>query len=119
MIKNLVFAIALGGTLFLTTKASAQTGTDSVKTATLKVVNLHCNNDMPTIKKQLLNQDGIEEVAFTEIEGDASVFTITYHSSATSREQIEKAIEGTPGCDDKSARPYKVRKETSRKKKHS
>lgn len=76
------------------------------------MVNLHCNNDMPTIKKRLLNQDGVDEVKFTDRNGDASVFTIVYHTAATSRPQIEKAIETTPGCDDKTETPYRV----SRKK---
>jgi len=100
---------------FLPDTASAQT--DSLKKAVITVSNLHCNNDMPTIKKQLLNQDGIEEVDFTSIAGTSSVFTISYHSSAISQEQIERSIESTPGCDDKSEMPYKVKKEGNRKKK--
>lgn len=97
-------------------QASAQ-NTDSLKTATIKVVNLHCNNDMPTIKKQLQNQEGVEEISFTGIDGDQSIFTVSYHSSATNQQQIEQVIESTPGCDDKSSTPYKVKKESSRKKK--
>ncbi len=100
----------------LSLEAAAQT-TDSLKTASIKVVNLHCNNDMPTIKKQLQNQEGIEDIAFTAIKGDQSVFTITYHTSATNLQQIEQTIESTPGCDDKSSTPYKVKKEASPKKK--
>ncbi|GAA4464004.1 hypothetical protein GCM10023093_13530 [Nemorincola caseinilytica] len=90
---------------------------DSVKTAVIKVTNLHCNNDMPTIKKRLLNNDGIDEVTYSGINGETSVFTIVYHTSVTSQEQIEKAIETTPGCDDKNSTPYRVRKENGRKKK--
>lgn len=72
---------------------------------------------MPTIKKQLQNQEGVEEVSFTEIRGDQSVFTISYHSTATTQEQVEQAIESTPGCDDKESRPYKVKKAKPAKKK--
>ena len=111
--------VALIAILFISCPAFAQAHTDSVKKATIKVANLHCNNDMPTIKKQLLNQDGVEDVSFTEINGDASVFTINYHTSAINQDQIEKAIESTPGCDDKSETPYKVKKESPRKKKKS
>ncbi|MES2704025.1 MAG: hypothetical protein V4649_15395 [Bacteroidota bacterium] len=89
--------------------APAQT-TDSVKKLEIKVSNLHCNNDMPTIKKRLLNQDGIDEVTFTDIASECSLFTITYHSSVTGQPQIEKVIESTPGCDDKSSTPYKVKR---------
>jgi copper chaperone CopZ len=98
--------------------AVAQT-IDSLKVATIKVKNLHCKNDMPTIKKRLLNQEGIEEVSFTAIAGDVSTFTISYHSIATNQANIEKAIEATPGCDDPLARPYKVKKESNRKKKNN
>lgn len=118
--KKIIASIAaLITILFITLPAAAQSNADSVQQAIIKVSNLHCNNDMPTIKKQLLNQDGIEDVSFTGISGDVSVFTINYHTSAISRDQIEKAIESTPGCDDKRETPYKVKKEGSRKKKKS
>lgn len=92
---------------------------DSLKTAVIKVTNLHCGNDMPTIKKRLLNQDGIDEVTFTDIKGETSTFTITYHTSVTGQGQIEKAIETTPGCDDKRETPYRVKKEGSNKRRGS
>jgi copper chaperone CopZ len=103
---------------FLSSPASAQI-VDSVKTATIKVGNLHCNGDMPTIKKRLLNQDGIDDVAFTERDGEVSTFTVTYHSSVTNEPAIHKAIETTPGCDDKSETPYRVQRERNSKKKGS
>src|SRR5690606_12375166 len=96
----------------------AQTATaDSVMTAVIKVGNLHCNNDMPTIKKRLLNQEGIDDVVFTERDDQFSTFTITYHSSATDVSAIEKWVESTPGCDDPADKPYRVIKERPRKKK--
>lgn len=100
--------------------ANAQSASpDSVKTVLIKVRNLHCNGDMPTIKKRLINQDGIDDVVFTERDGSHSTFTITYHSSATSEAVIEKAIESTPGCDNKSETPYRVVKERKGKKQGS
>ena len=102
--------------LFSSTAASAQ-ATDSVKTATIKVGNLHCNGDMPTIKKRLLNQEGVDDVAFTDRSDETSTFTVTYHSSVTNEVAIHKAIESTPGCDDKSETPYRVVEDRPRKKK--
>jgi hypothetical protein len=100
--------------------AFAQSSTvDSVRTAVFKVGNLHCDNDMPTIRKRLLNQDGIDDVVFTDRNEEHSIFTITYHSSATSPAVIEKTVESTPGCDDQSETPYRVVKERPRKKKKS
>ena len=72
---------------------------------------------MPTIKKRLLNQDGIDEVVFTDRRDEHSTFTVTYHSSAITQAAIEKAVESTPGCDDPSEKPYRVTKERPRKKK--
>lgn len=104
--------------MFETSTGLAQTS-DSLKTITVKVGNLHCGNDMPTIKKSLLNQDGIDDVKFTDIANESSVFTISYHTAATDQDQIEKAIEATPGCDDKSETPYKVKRDKAGKKKKS
>lgn len=100
--------------LVFTLTATAQSTTDSLKKMEVKVVNLHCNNDMPTIKKRLLNQEGIDEVLFTDIVGDCSIFTISYHTSITSQLLIEKAIESTPGCDNKEETPYKVKRKKSK-----
>lgn len=93
-----------------TGSATAQTAiADTIHTIEIKVANLHCNNDMPTIKKRLLDQEGIDEVRFTSIKGECSVFTVIYHSSATTQQKIERAIEATPGCDDNTGTPYKVK----------
>lgn len=110
--------VALVATLFSSSSLSAQIA-DSVKTATILVGNLHCNGDMPTIKKRLLNGDGIDEVTFTERDGQKSTFTVTYHSSVTNPAAIEKTIESTPGCDDKSETPYRVLRERTPKKRKS
>jgi copper chaperone CopZ len=115
---RLISSIFIITVAFFSFSAVAQ-GVDSLLVTTIKVRNLHCNNDMPTIKKRLHNQEGIEEVTFSPIAGDVSTFTISYHSSATNQTQIEKTIETTPGCDDQSATPYKVKKETKRKKKNN
>lgn len=104
---------------FFTSFSAVAQNTDSLIVTTIKVKNLHCNNDMPTIKKRLHNQEGIEDVNFTPIAGDVSTFTISFHSSATNQASIEQAIEATPGCDDPLSRPYKVKKESSRKKKNN
>lgn len=108
MKKTFHTILTVAAFMFVALTASAQA--DSVKKVEIKVGNLHCNNDMPTIKKRLLNQDGIDEVKFTDISTDWSVFTVTYHTSVTSQTQIEKAIESTPGCDDKHETPYRVRR---------
>lgn len=116
--RILIFCLLAIVTLMgITPTVSAQT--DSVLTVVIKVKNLHCNNDMPTIKKRLLNAEGIDEVQFTERKNEVSAFTVTYHSAATSKQQIEQLIESTPGCDNKNETPYKVKKEKAAKNEQS
>lgn len=111
MNNKIIVLIAAAIISYAAPRAAAQTGAaDTVKKIQIKVTNLHCGNDMPTIKKQLLNQEGIDEVSFTELSGETSVFTIAYHTAATSQEQIEKAVESTPGCDNKNETPYRVKR---------
>lgn len=103
--------------LFAAPAAMHAQNTDSLVVATLKVANVHCNNDMPTIKKRLLNQEGIDEVNFSPINGDVSVFSISFHSAVTNIAAIERVIETTPGCGNPQSTPYKVKKDEARKKK--
>jgi copper chaperone CopZ len=102
---------------FFTPSASAQA--DTAKKAVINVVNLTCDGDMPTIQKALLNQDGIESVSFTKRAAGSSTFTILFLEQVITIDQIRKAIEHTPGCDDKSTTPYRVKKEKSAKTKQS
>ena len=113
MKKIFQLTLMIVGFSMVTFNSSAQNNTakDSIKTAVIKVGNLGCNGDMPTIKKQLLNQEGIDEVTFTARTDMSSTFTILYHSSVTDRRKIEKIIETTPGCDDKNSTPYRVKKD--------
>lgn len=97
--------------------AFAQTSTS--QKAVVAVKNLACDGDMPTIKKQLLNQDGIEEVTFTKRNNGLSTFTIMFNGEVLTLDQIHKAIEATPGCDDKSTTPYRVKKNKHNKTKQS
>lgn len=117
---KIIFSLSIAFCSLLgASQTAAAQAADSVMTVVLKVTNLHCNGDMPTIKKRLLNQDGIDEVHFTDRAGETSEFTVSYHTSVTSQAAIEKAIETTPGCDDQTETPYRVKKEKPAKKKRS
>lgn len=104
--KNMLFLPAL---MLFSAGSHAQQTRDSLLSLSLTVAKLSCNNDMPTIKKRLLNRDGIDDVSFTPLKGDRSEFQIIYHSSVTNPPEIEKAIESTPGCEDPESRPYQVK----------
>ncbi len=110
--KRLFYTLAIFfAALMFSLAAAAQTsGKDSTQSIEIKVGNLTCNGDMPTIKKKLLNQEGIDEVSFTPRANGVSSFTILYQAGITNKKAIEKLIESTPGCDDKSTTPYRVKK---------
>ncbi|WEK34054.1 MAG: heavy metal-associated domain-containing protein [Candidatus Pseudobacter hemicellulosilyticus] len=100
---------------FISANSSAQSPAGSSQKAVIAVVNLTCDGDMPTIKKQLLNQDGIESVDFTKRAGGSSTFTVLFNDGVINLSRIHKAIESTPGCDDKSTTPYRVKKDKKTK----
>lgn len=95
----------------------AQDQDKEVKKTNIRVRNLHCDDDMPTIKTQLLKQDGVMDVTYTTRKSEMAVFTIKYHEAAVDKVTIEKFIEDTPGCDDKSTKPYRVIKEKAKEDK--
>ena len=106
--KNIFFITCLLSLFFFRQQAAAQTA-DTLKTITLEVGNLHCDGDMPTIQKNLLNQEGIDEVSFTARKKQAATFTVTFHTAANSPNGIKSAVENTPGCDAPDEKPYRVK----------
>jgi len=100
--------------LFAFTTIKAQMTTDTLKTATIKVKGISCTMDLPIIKKKLVNQEGIDEVTYTEVKSEAVFFTVKYHTSVTNEKQIRSAIEAAPSCDAPNERPYKVKSFNSR-----
>lgn len=114
--KSIIYFLAITLCLcFNSQTAAAQTPADTTKKNVITVLNLTCDGDMPTIKKRLLNQDGIESVEFSKRKAGTSEFTILFDKGVITIEQIHKAIESTPGCDDKSTTPYRVKKARSDK----
>lgn len=105
--KNIFSMLLLMAAISLGFNANAQTTPDALKTTEIKVKGINCGNDSPTIKKKLLNQEGIDDVSYSSFDGGPVTFKISYHSSVTSEDKIVGMIEGTPGCDDPSAFPYK------------
>ncbi len=88
---------------------NAQSINDSVLTVRVKVGGIGCGGDMAIIKKKLINQEGIDEVTFTDKKGDASTFTVTYHSSIVTEKKIREVIESAPCCDNPNEFPYKAK----------
>jgi hypothetical protein len=64
---------------------------------------------MPLIKKKLINQEGIDEVSYTEAKGGAVTFSVKYHSSLITEKKVREMIEAAPSCDNPNLYPYKTK----------
>ena len=93
----------------INTAATAQTATDTLKMATIKIKGISCPMDLPIIKKKLVNQEGIDDVNYSEVKSEAVIFTVKYHTSVITEKQIRTTIENAPSCDNPNEKPYKVK----------
>ena len=112
--KYLLLVVLLAGTSGI---LRGQSAPDTLKTSTVKITGITCQGDMPQIKKKLINQDGIDEVSFTEAKGGLSTFTVSYHTSVISEQQILALIESSPCCDNPNEFPYKAKAVAGKPKK--
>lgn len=116
--KRLLSIITLSFCLLFTAQAvSAQAKSATSKKTVFTVENLGCDSEMPVIRKRLLNSDGIESVTFTKRLAGTSDVTVHYMESVIKLEEIFKVIESTPGCDDKSTTPYRIKQKKVTKSK--
>ena len=83
------------------TKAQAQT-------ITVKVKGVGCSKDIKTIATSVKELSGVSSCDVAK-KGATTSYNITYNPSLVSRNQIESAIEDTPGCKNPNDRPYKVK----------
>ena len=97
-------------TLIITFTATAAFGQgDAYLSANFKVSGSTCSGDMPVIKKKLINQEGIDEVSFTDAKNGIVTFTVKYHSSVITEKRIREIIESAPSCDRPDEYPYKAK----------
>lgn len=106
--KTIISIIALFIALGTTNFAKAQAN-DTLKTATIKIKGISCTMDLPIIKKKLVNEDGIDDVTYSEVKSEAVIFTVKYHTAIITEKQIRTAIENAPSCDNPEEKPYKVK----------
>jgi copper chaperone CopZ len=88
---------------------SAQANQDEVKVVTVKVSGVCCNGDLATLKKKLVNQEGIDEVSADDAKKEATNIKVKYHTAIISEEKIRSLIEKTEGCEKPGELPYKVK----------
>lgn len=107
--KSILSFMATLCLVFLGTIAFGQSNADAYLTAQFKVSGITCSGDMPVIKKKLINQEGIDEVSFTEAKNGVVTFTVKYHSSVISEKRVREMIEAAPSCDRPDEYPYKAK----------
>lgn len=106
--KILIAAFVLIGISSKSFAQSVNAQMDSVKTISVKVKGVTCNNDLKTLSSNVKELKGVAACKPGKA-GPTSVFKITYNPALVSTTEIYKAIENTAGCGDPSDRPYKVK----------
>jgi hypothetical protein len=94
--------------------ATAQTSNtfpkvEEVTTMLVKVKGVGCDADIKSISGNVEKVGGVSRCK-TVKKGATTTFEVTLVESIAKEEEIYAAIEGTPGCTDPNARPYKVKK---------
>lgn len=88
---------------------TAQAAKDEVKVVTVKVSGVCCNGDLASIKKKLVNQEGIDEVTADNAKKEATNIKVKYHTALVSEAKIRSLIEKTESCEKDGELPYKVK----------
>ena len=73
-----------------------------------KVKGINCILDVKTIQNRLLKTEGIKSCSVQKV-GSVTNFEIIYDDKKTSKKEIHKIIEDTPGCKNHKERPYKIK----------
>jgi copper chaperone CopZ len=87
----------------------AQVPEDSVRVADVRISGITCAGDLPIIRKQLVNAEGVDAVAFSPIEKQESVARITYHPALIGEKDLLRLVERAPSCDAPDEFPYRAK----------
>lgn len=87
----------------------AQVPEDSIRVAELRISGVTCEGDLPIIRKQLVNAEGVDEVAFSPIEKQETVVRITYHPAFLGEKELQRLVERAPSCDTPGEFPYRAK----------
>lgn len=99
-------------TSFAQTNGTATTESTKVvevdKTIKVKVKGVGCSRDLKAILNNVGSVIGVRTCE-TLKKGATTTFSVTFNPAVASEKAIYSAVEGTPGCSNQSARPYKVK----------
>lgn len=104
-----VFTIATTSIIgFSQTAESSATTAENVKTIAVKVKGVGCEQDIKTIAANVEKLDGVISCVSPK-KGTTTTFKVKMNPALVTKEAIDAAIEGTAGCSNPNARPYKVK----------
>ena len=81
----------------------------TTQTIKLKVTGVGCANDCKDIQKSVTLLNGVASCTLVGKPAANSVFEVTFNPAVVSEKDIRSAVEGTGGCSNPDARPYKVK----------
>ena len=84
------------------------TPSETTKVSSIKVKGITCGKDLKMISDNVEDLQGVNSCAAAK-KGPTTTFEVTYDPALVTEKEIHKAIEGTGGCKDPNARPYKVK----------
>ena len=83
--------------------------TQKLQTIKLKVGGITCSGDCKDIQKVVSKMNGVNACMQMGKPSATSVFEVSFDPVVVSEKQIRSKVEDTPGCDDPSEKPYKVK----------
>ena len=106
IISFMIVLSTIMNTKILTAQEPNQT---SDTTITLKVKGITCPHDCTDISENVELKQGIIDCKADGKPAATTTFSVTYKTSLLTVEDIIKAIEDTPGCENPNNRPYKAK----------
>ncbi|MEM6378821.1 MAG: hypothetical protein AAF705_11415 [Bacteroidota bacterium] len=104
-----IFTIAATSTLsFSQTAANQAQTTDNIKTISVKVKGVGCEQDIKTIAANVKKLEGVISCIAPK-KGTTTTFRVKMNPALVTEEAINAAIEGTAGCDNPNEKPYKIK----------
>lgn len=104
-----IFTIATTSIIgFSQTTDKQATTKERVKTISVKVKGVGCEQDIKTIAANVEKLEGVIS-CMSPKKGATTTFKVKINPALVTKDAINAAIEGTGGCEDPNTRPYKIK----------
>lgn len=105
-IKSILLAFFI---ITVTSSISSAQTTDNVKTISVKVKGINCEEDVKTISANIAKLNGVNSCTAGTPSATTS-FQVKYNAAVVTEKDIYAAVENTGGCENPEEKPYKVKK---------